>query len=162
MAKNVRGARETARALRELAKQVSVPLNASSRFALQPTLKKARANVLGLGLDEATGTLARALTVKKAPRSSRLNPVHQVGPDAGVDKWTRYGFRRPVKYAHLLEFGTAPHYQPGRGVMHPGTRPRPFLGPAYYQTRDEVVRRFGAKIGPEMEKRAAKLRAKVK
>jgi len=158
----VKGARETARALRELAKQVSVPINATSRFALQPTLKKARNNVLALGLDQATGTLAKALTIKRKANSSRANPVHQVGPDAGVEKWTRFGFRRPVKYAHLLEFGTAPHYQPKRGVMHPGTRPRPFLGPAYFQTRDEVVRRFGAKIGPEMEKRAAKLKARGK
>jgi HK97 gp10 family phage protein len=162
MAKNVRGDRETARALRELAKQVSVPINATSRFALQPTLKKARANVLALDTKEETGTLAKSLTIKKAPKSSRLNPVHQVGPDASREAWTKYGFRRPVKYAHLLEFGTAPHYQPRRGIMHPGTRPRPFLGPAFFQTRDEVVKRFGAKIGPEMEKRAAKLRAKGK
>lgn len=158
----VRGARETSRALRELARQVSVPLNATSRFALQPTLKQARANVNALPLNEETGTLAKALTIKKKGRSSKLNPVHQVGPDSGVEKWTQYGFRRPVKYAHLIEFGTAPHYQPGRGIMHPGISPTPFLTPAFFATRDEVVKRFGAKIGPEMEKRAARLRAKGK
>lgn len=158
----VKGDKATARALRELAMLVSVPLYATSRFALQPTLKQARANVKALPLDEETGTLAASLTIKRDPRSSKINPRHRVGPDAGVEKWTKYGFRRPVKYAHLLEFGTAPHYQPNRGVMHPGSRPQPFMTPAYYSTRDEVVKRFGQKIGPEMEKRAAKFRAKVK
>lgn len=158
----VRGNRETARALRELARQVSVPLNATSRFALQPTLKRAKANVLALPLTDETGTLAKSLVIKKKGKGSKLNPVHQVGPDAGVEKFTQYGFRRPVKYAHLLEFGTAPHYQPKRGVVHPGASPMPFLTPAYFATRDEVVKRFGAKIGPEMEKRASKLRAKGK
>jgi HK97 gp10 family phage protein len=158
----VKGNREVARALRELARQVSVPLNATSRFALQPTLKRAKANVLALPITEDTGTLANSLVIKRKARSSKLAPVHQVGPDASVERWTKYGFRRPVKYAHLVEFGTAPHYQPKRGVMHPGTRPRPFMTPAYFATRDQVVKRFGAKIGPEMEKRAARLRAKGK
>lgn len=158
----VRGDREVARALRELARQVSVPLNAASRFALQPTLTKARTNVQAMPVNEKTGTLAKSLTIKRKAKSSKLNPVHQVGPDAGAGRLTRFGFRKPVKYAHLLEFGTAPHFQPKRGIMHPGTRPRPFLTPAFFQTRDDVVKRFGKKIGPEMEKRAAKLRSKAR
>ena len=162
MAKNVRGDRETARALRELARFASVPVNATSRFALKPTLAKAKANVRALPLEQETGTLANSLVIKRDPRSSKLNAVHKVGPDASIEKWTQYGFRRPVKYAHLIEFGTAPHYQPNRGIMHPGTRPQPWLTPAYFQTRDEVVRRFGSKFGPEIEKRAAKLRARAK
>ncbi|RWN51388.1 MAG: HK97 gp10 family phage protein [Mesorhizobium sp.] len=157
----VRGARETSRALRELAKVVSVPINATSRFALQPTLKAAKANVRALPLKERTGTLAASLVIKPKPRSSKLNPTFQVGPDASAKRGTQYGKRSPVRYAHLLEFGTAPHYQPKRGVVHPGARPYPFLTPAYFATRDEVVNRFGKKIGPEMEKRAAKLLAKA-
>lgn len=153
----VRGNRETARALRELAQVVSVPLNAASRFALQPTLKAARTKAASLDLEDTTGALAESLTIRKKA-SPKLAPVHQVGPDASKSK----NGRRPVKYAHLLEFGTAPHYQPKRGVVHPGTRPKPFLTPAYEQTKGEVVKRFGARIGPEMEKRAARLRAKQK
>lgn len=158
----VRGDKEVARALRELARQVSVPLNAASRFALQPTLSKARSNVQAMPASEKTGTLAASLVIRKAPKSTKLNVVHQVGPNAAFQRWSPYGFRKPSKYAHLLEFGTAPHYQPKRGVMHPGTRPRPFLTPAFFQTREEVVKRFGKKIGPEMEKRAAKLRSKAR
>jgi hypothetical protein len=149
------GARESARALRELSKYVSTPLNATSRFALQPTLTAARRNVRKLDLKDTTDTLAASLTIKRKD-SPKYGPVHQVGPATLA---MRDG-RRPVRYAHLIEFGTAPHFQPGRGVTHPGSAPKPFLTPAYYQTRDEVVKRFGVRIGPEMEKRAAKLNKK--
>lgn len=158
----VRGDRAVAAALRELSRQVAVPLSATSRFALQPTLTQARANARALPLKEETGTLAASLTIKQKPRSSKLSPTTQVGPDASFERETAFGVRKPVKYAHLVEFGTAPHYQPGRGVTHPGSPPHPFLGPAYVSTRDQVVDRFGKKIGPEMEKRAAKLAAKGK
>lgn len=157
----VRGSRETAKALRELSKQVAVPLASTSRFALQPTLRAAKSNVKGLPLKESSGTLAASLVIKQKPRTSKINPVFQVGPDSGFQRATQFGSRRPVKYAHLVEFGTAPHYQPGRGVVHPGSAPHPFMAPAYFATREEVVKRFGKKIGPEMEKRAAKLRAKA-
>lgn len=156
----VKGSRETAAALRELSKFVATPISAASRFALQPTLKTAKANARNIEEKERTNTLANSLTIKQEARTSKLNPTYQVGPDSSVEKQTQYGLRRPVKYAHLLEFGTAPHYQPGRGVVHPGSRPEPFLTPAYFETRDQVVKRFGDKIGPEMEKRAAKLAAK--
>lgn len=157
----VRGDKETARALRALSQQVAVPLAATSRFALQPTLKAAKSNAKNIPSKEKTGTLAASLVIKQKSRTSKLNPTFQVGPDSGFQRDTPFGSRRPVRYAHLLEFGTAPHYQPGRGVVHPGSRPEPFLTPAYFATRDEVVKRFGDQIGPEMEKRAAKLANKV-
>ncbi|RWG80944.1 MAG: hypothetical protein EOQ69_19370 [Mesorhizobium sp.] len=157
----VRGDRQVAAALRELSRQVAVPLGATSRFALQPTLKQAKANVRALPFKEDSGALEQSLVIKQKPRTSKLNPTFQVGPDSSFEKWTPFGFRRPVKYAHLDEFGTAPHYQPNRGVTHPGSPPMPFLGPAYVTTREQVVDRFGKKIGPEMEKRAAKLAAKA-
>lgn len=38
-----------------------------------------------------------------------------------------------VRYAHLVEFGTAPHVQGGRfaGTMHPGTPPQPYFYPGF-------------------------------
>lgn len=156
----VKGSRETAAALRQLSSYVSTPVGTASRFALQPTLKAAKSNAKAIPFKEDTGALEDSMTIKKAPDSRPLNQKYQVGPDAGYEKQTKYGIRKPVKYAHLDEFGTAPHYQPGRGVVHPGQRATPFLTPAYFATRDQVVKRFGDNIGPEMEKRAAKLAAK--
>ena len=158
----VRGSRETAGNLREMARYVSTPLNAASRFALQPTLGAARINAKALPSEEKTGTLAASLTIKRDPKSPKLKPKHQVGPSSDYERNTQFGKRRPVKYAHLLEFGTAPHYQPGRGVTHPGSKPEPFLTPAYNATKETVVKRFGERIGPELEKRAAKLGVKTK
>jgi hypothetical protein len=147
----VRGGKETARNFRQLASFVSVPLNATSRFALQPTLAAAKSNVRSIPFREGTGTLAASLTIKRLPSSSKVNPVHQVGPDSSKSASTRYGKRRPVRYAHLLEFGTVT-----------GVSPTPFLTPAFVSTRVEVVKRFGERYGPEIEKRAAKLGATVR
>lgn len=47
--------------------------------------------------------------------------------------------KRARKIAHLVEFGTAPHFQPKRNQMHPGARPKPFFRPAYESTKNEVV-----------------------
>jgi HK97 gp10 family phage protein len=45
-----------------------------------------------------------------------------------------------VRYAHLVEFGTAPHRVGGRfaGAMHPGTAPAPFFYPAYRALKKRV------------------------
>lgn len=147
----VRGARQTSANLRELSRYVTVPLNAASRYALAPTLSAARQNVRQLPLKETTGTLAASLAIKRDPKSPKVSPKHQVGPSSDFSRETQYGTRRPVKYAHLVEFGTAK-----------GARAMPFLTPAYDSTKGTVVKRFGDRIGPEMEKRAAKLGAKVR
>lgn len=49
--------------------------------------------------------------------------------------------RRARSIGHLVEFGTAPHFQPRRGMMHPGARPFPFMTPAYEQEKNNVVSR---------------------
>ena len=49
---------------------------------------------------------------------------------------------RARRIAHLVEFGTAPHYQPRRGRMHPGARPRRFFTRAFESTKRDVVEEF--------------------
>ena len=54
----------------------------------------------------------------------------------------RMGAVRRARYLlHLLEYGTAPHFQPNLlgGWMHPGTSPSPTLTPAYSHNADDVV-----------------------
>lgn len=53
---------------------------------------------------------------------------------------------RARKIAHLVEFGTAPHAQPRRGIMHPGARPFPFFRPAFEATKETTVRRLGTGV----------------
>lgn len=51
--------------------------------------------------------------------------------------------RRGKKLAHLLEYGTAPHYQPKRRIMHPGARAFPFFRPAFEANKDAVAEDIG-------------------
>lgn len=48
---------------------------------------------------------------------------------------------RARKLAHLVEFGTAPHFQQNfkGGFHHPGSSPRPFFRPAFESTKDDVM-----------------------
>lgn len=47
--------------------------------------------------------------------------------------------KRAKKIAHLVEFGTAPHDQPRRGIRHPGARPTPFFRRAYESKKTTVI-----------------------
>lgn len=59
--------------------------------------------------------------------------------------WTGF-VKRARRIAHLVEFGTAPHYQPKRGFLHPGARPYPFFRPAFEETKGKVVLTFGQQV----------------
>ena len=47
---------------------------------------------------------------------------------------------RDVRYAHIVEFGSAPHVQGGQfpGTMHPGLPARPFFFPVYRARRRKM------------------------
>lgn len=49
-----------------------------------------------------------------------------------------------VRYAHMIEFGTAPHINAGKfaGTQHPGTAAQPFFFPAYRALRKRVKSRI--------------------
>lgn len=149
MAKSrVTGGRETAAAMRQLAGLVAGPANSASKHALEPTLGAAAENLKADGSIR-SGLLLRSLLIKRQ-RSPKTKPIYRVGPDAASDA---------RRYAHLVEFGTLPHLVGGRfaGAQHPGTKPTRFMTRAFESTREEVVRRFGALIGPAIEKQAARL-----
>lgn len=70
--------------------------------------------------------------------------------------------RRPQNYAHLVERGARAHFigkgsNVGKGVrkgtMHPGAKPKPFLGPAFRSNQGRIVDLFGE----ELDKALAKL-----
>lgn len=56
-----------------------------------------------------------------------------------------------VKKYHLLEFGTAPHWQPRRQRMHPGARPFPTLRPAFDEHKDDTPKRLAEALDREIE-----------
>lgn len=82
--------------------------------------------------------------------------------------------RDPVKYAHLVEYGTKPHklgkgsklrrsrrkddlMQGGqRGGSHPGSRAQPFINPAYVKNQYKTQRIYREEMWAEIRKHAAK------
>lgn len=152
----VTGVRETSNALGDLGRYIIVPTNQASRYALQPTLRQAKANA-----PRDKGVLKKSLVVRQDPNAPRAKPRHVVGPSKSVKERGR----RPAWTAHLVEFGTAPHAQRGwfgRLIWHPGIRGTRFLTRAFEATKDQVAKRFGEKIGPAIEARAAKIAKKVR
>jgi HK97 gp10 family phage protein len=148
MTVKVQGIRQTQMNLRELGQYVSTPANSAARKALRPTLAEAKSNA-----PKKYGLLRKSLTIKKS-RSSKYRPKFRVGPVASAEGPNG---EKPIKYAHITEFGRAPN-KSGKGGMK-GTR---WLTRAYESTRDGVSAIFGAEIGPAIEKRAAKLAQKAR
>lgn len=146
------GIRETKAAFRQLSTGLTVPINEALRKAAQPMLLDAKARLKANG-SVASGELLSLLTVKKDPNARKDKPAVVVGPSTKSP-----GYRK----AHLVELGTAPHFQLELNRMHPGAAAKPFLRPAFEEKKDEAVQRFGASIGPAIEKRAARLAKKAK
>lgn len=106
------------------------------------------------------GLLQKSLGRKMKTYSKSGTVVAIVGPRSGFQRPVpgrgKNGKRRvanPLYYAHLVEKGTRPHSL-GKGsrlrgkkarqsgAMHPGARPRPFLGPAWRAGRAKVESTF--------------------
>ena len=75
----------------------------------------------------------------------RGNVVKSNDPDLSVTITAGDTF---VRYAHLVEFGTAPHPNKGKfaGTMHPGTQAQPFFYPAYRAHKSAARRRMSRAI----------------
>lgn len=125
--------------MRRIVPGLQAPLNLASRKALAPLLSAARRNV---PVDE--GDLKKSLAVKRDGRARKNTSRHVVGPRSD---YVAAGGAKPVKYAHISEFGKAD------GSVK-GTR---WLTRAFEESKDEVLRRFETEIGPAMEKQIEKI-----
>lgn len=61
-----------------------------------------------------------------------------------------------VRYAHLVEFGTAPHDVGGKfeRVEHPGARQHPFFYPAFHALKRKARARLARSVGAAIRKTA--------
>lgn len=132
------GGKAAANTFRRATGGLLTPINSATRKSLTPLLAAAKRTA---PVDQ--GALKASLAVKKDGRSAKNRPRYVVGPRAdyvGPDG------ARPVKYAHITEFGKAD------GSVK-GSR---WLTRAFEATKDEVLARLGALVGPEIEKHVAK------
>lgn len=74
-----------------------------------------------------------------------------IGPRKGFISVDEAGRKvNPVKYAHLVEYGTAPHMV--RGALHPGGRAKPFMRPGWHESEGKAKSVLYARIAVEIEK----------
>ena len=151
------------RALDELGKfsdgKSYLTIGAAQRRALKAVRNAARDKVR-----DVSPTIADSLKTKTI-RYARSGAIMSfVGPDSKyTDPETGHV---PAWTAHLVEKGTAPHAIEGaygvKGltVQHPGTKPHPFMRPAWIQHERGILSKFGKDLGELVEKRARKLAAK--
>lgn len=122
-------------ALRGIPELTARGLDSAVRQSLEPMRRQTSLNALRLRQADRTpvgGHLDQGVVVRKV---------------AGRGKTTRtfwVSFTRRARYlAHLVEFGTAPHFQPRRKILHPGARPKPFATPAFEETKEDAVATLG-------------------
>ncbi len=140
----VRGVKRTVRNIRKLGTTMRRPVAEASRAALRPILKSAKSKLTKNGSAK-RGVLRKGMVIRQ--KKSRKGSIETVVAAKG----------RARSIAHLVEFGTDPHWQPKRGVMHPGADPKPFLTPAYEENEKQSIEKFGEVIGPAIERQAERL-----
>jgi len=78
------------------------------------------------------------------------------------------GTSKKAKHAHLVELGTDAHYiptprgspftgpGPNSGINHPGSRPYPFLRPAFNEGRSQALRNVAKNLQRVIKREAAR------
>lgn len=107
---------------------------------------------------------AKKLRQRKTPNGKHMDQLMIVQKEKGRPrhnpKFLLGGVGRAKKIMHLVEFGTAPHWQPKRGIMHPGARPKPFMRPAFHERREQAMRVILESMKAGEMRRAAQIAAK--
>lgn len=112
----------------------------------EPLVSSARANVKR----SETGVLSESIRVLKKygrdPMGVYVGPVFKRKRAASTDGKRPKGEKGNAWYAHFVEYGTDKHnlgykgkYVSAKGSDHPGSKPYPFMRPAYDNTRGQVM-----------------------
>jgi len=169
----VSGKNEAIRKLRGLLRvSTQQEIGNAIQFAAGPMLRDARSNVVSVQAVRSGALRDSIIAVSKInPNKETIRTI--VGPDKrkvriGQPRMSAYTnprmiapIARPSKYAHLVEFGTSPHpyrMRTRKGIesfTHPGTRPKPFLGPAFAANSESFIPNVGRIIGDIVERKAS-------
>ena len=155
----IRGDRELIAALKNLASGVAVSdIDRAASTALKPMLNKTKSSLKanrnfkgkypGFPQPKSPrkgGHVDQGVIVRRDSTSNKTKRSYKLGAT-----------KRARHLLHLVEFGTAPHYQPNfrGGFMHPGATPKPALTPAYEEHKDDVIQSFSDEIVESLERRA--------
>ena len=92
------------------------------------------------------------LTVARLKGNTSLDPKFEMGVRAGT---------RAVHLPHLIENGTAPHWQPNLGIMHPGARPNPVMHNTFNAEGPKAVDVVLNDLAVQFDRQVRKLRARA-
>ena len=157
-------------------------VSGATSHAMTPVQRAARSKV-----PTRMGLLKKAIGKKSKLYKRSMTAVTIVGArtgfkrqvrtkEAGLDEAWKTGepmkavYADPVKYAHLVEFGTGPHVirvknaeamgpggQYGKVVNHPGAKPQPFMRPAMQQHEPQVLNLYRAELKRGLAREEARL-----
>ena len=161
----ITGSKEVVAALRELAQGIDVAaIDRAATQALEPMLESTAEKL------RANRNYAGKYPGFPDPRTPRKGGYIDKGlvirKDGGnkMKRSYRLGVKGRARYViHLLEFGTAPHFQPNfkGGFAHPGATAKPSMTPAFEEHKDDVPTRFGQAIWLSLSAKAAQLNRKT-
>lgn len=163
---NIKGLEQLVKNIKKLPDELKKKvLQSSTRAAASAIAKQARKECpVGGGMDSAK------TKIKTKKKTIHLRDTIRVKKMRGTVGEIRYVVHagRGLRYAHLVEFGTAPHKIKARSAMtpngvrffksanHPGARANPFMRRAFAKAQSKALDRF-KKIGM---RRFEKLRLK--
>ncbi len=96
--------------------------------------------------------VARVTIARKAYTIGARGTAKLAKPEPGQSRPYKKGQIYPRNYAHLVEFGTAPHGYATREGVHPGSSPKPFMRPALDSQRAAALRAVSRQLVVEAEK----------
>lgn len=126
----------------------------SAAKARAPKRKGSGALRQSIGIKGVKGTKGKTLAYAVIGARTKVSKMVRTGRGNKLVKAV------PAKYAHLVEKGTRPR------AGHPGSKPKPFLRPAFDSNKsralDAAAEVFGRELQAEIEKQSARLLGKLK
>lgn len=142
----------------------------AARVSVPKRSNQLRNSVRMSGGKDPTGTIYSIVTAgsrdkvyNSKGRPIKNEPIFEINPN-GVKKY------KNAFYAHMVEFGTRRHFiKPIKRkslffaglakevIDHPGSKPKPFMRPAYDQNWDGAVKVMAAYMKKRIDKEGAKL-----
>lgn len=152
------GDREVVAALRQLADMPVAVIDQAAIDAFQPMLEETKEHYRAIRNFKGKTTFPQG---RKGTRGGthvdQLLTVRKTKSGKTKRQYWMGARGRAINLAHLVEFGTAPHYQPNMRIQHPGARPSPGMAPAFEAHGDDVIESMGKALWQRMSERAATL-----
>lgn len=152
----VKGLKEIEDALKALPEAASKRLSrAALRQASKPMAEKAKTLA-----PVKTGKLRDSIKIGAKVNGRQMKIYRRLSERHGVELFIGPSYLKSDmgRHGHLVEFGTKPRINGGKfkGTKHPGTRPQPFMRPAFDAEAQPTVERLKPLLWKNIQRAAKK------